>query len=553
MKFTVNKTTGTYADTLHAVGLASLTQDLDLGTIRIRDSDGSYSLETSIDISPDQWPSISPGYWYIWLGFEKDGGPKPSWAKTLDYEEARQQNERWKAFDKSQGKSKKGKLAIPSDLEQPQKAPSEYFTAAILASMRSGWSGDRQLARWIEINPESALAWVRAELNGTPRPADIPDISNSQIFNPVSGKGRSAAKSVLGSPGSLPGVLIDPFAEWMKFRGLWESMLLYRSGDDFKLFAIDPFDISFDRLQTLKQDLLGLNLWGGVRLDLRAIFECTRALLLKSEAFQVGGTSIFQRTPRTVVSGLRSAYFKSLGQGAALMNESLMPLPDWFVIESRDDVEQYFAVIDETIGAQTEPKDRGCLGSLTEEHSDDGAILQQYRTWLLTGDLFELLEFHSRFALHVMQKRSRNDYVREFQTAVLDILFGRAFPQEPQVKEITQSEGFLSVARAVRDSTIYAELKNRTVHFGLAQKWKQKSKAGNEEFLAALGDFIQEQNWEVQHRLKGRGHVVLTSHLDEIVDLVARHGAELVGSLLLAYGYARTPKVDKEPEQEQAK
>jgi len=44
--------------------------------------------------------------------------------------------------------------------------------------------------------------------------------------------------------------------------------------------------------------------------------------------------------------------------------------------------------------------------------------------------------------------------------------------------------------------------------------------------------------------------MVQTGHLDELVTLIDRFGAELVGSLLLAYGYARTPKSKKTDELE---
>ena len=46
------------------------------------------------------------------------------------------------------------------------------------------------------------------------------------------------------------------------------------------------------------------------------------------------------------------------------------------------------------------------------------------------------------------------------------------------------------------------------------------------------------------HRLKGRGHQVTTSDLDQVFNLIEKHGEEMVGSLLLAYGYSRAPKVD---------
>lgn len=558
MKVTIEKRTGTYADTLHAVGVSSLLAELGFGNVRLRDANGTFLSEGSGVADPGSWPPVSPGYPYVWEpskeGAPKKGAPqsKPLLSTVLDYEAAKEQNERWKVYQKSLGKSKRAAVAL-SDAEAPEPPPADYFVAAMLASMRKGWNSDRSLARWIEEHPAETAAWVSSELTGTPPPAELPGVSNSQIFNPAGGKGIHSAKAVLSSAGSLPDVLVDPFAEWMKFRGLWEAMLLYRSGDDFKFFVLEPSDIALHHLREIRADLQKRELWGGVRLDIRATLECLRALLRRSQAFEDGGVSIFGRSPRRIVAGLRLAYFKSLGTAAALMNESLFPLPDWFTVESRADAEAYLAVIDETIGKTVDAKDRGCLGWLAEDHSDEGATLQQYRDWLLSGELPNLLEFHSRLAVHIMQRRSRQEYVREFSTAVLDILFGRAFPKEPCVKEIIDSAGFASVSRAVRDSTIYADLKNRPVHFGLAQKWKQKAKAGPREFMAAVAEFVQEQNWEVQHRLNRRGHMVSTSDLDEVVRLVDSYGAELVGSLLLAYGYARPPKADKEQtEQETA-
>ena len=69
-------------------------------------------------------------------------------------------------------------------------------------------------------------------------------------------------------------------------------------------------------------------------------------------------------------------------------------------------------------------------------------------------------------------------------------------------------------------------------------------KAGNEEFAAAVADFVQDYNWETAHRLKGKGHSVTTEELDSLVRLIQKRSSELVGALLLAYGYARAPKVE---------
>ena len=71
-------------------------------------------------------------------------------------------------------------------------------------------------------------------------------------------------------------------------------------------------------------------------------------------------------------------------------------------------------------------------------------------------------------------------------------------------------------------------------------------KAGNGEFLTEAASFVQDYNWEVTHKLEGKGFLVATSDLDALVTLVQSHGAELVGSLLLAYGYASAPSTAKD-------
>ncbi len=539
LTITVPKRTGTYADILEAVGTASLIEELYYSPVNLKDAGSSFEITGLNGPHPDDWPDITPGYRYVWKQSAEQLTP-PQLPLVLDYLQQKEQNEVWKKFNEgAKKKSKVAQAAVELDVPLPERPGPDYFVAAILESMRKGWNGDRDLANWIAAYPDISLQWVRSEFCGLLKPAQLPTITNSQVFNPIGGKGLHNAKTALVAPGSLPDTLIRPFAEWMKFRGLWQSMLLMRSGDDFKFFVLQPSHISLTSYRVIHQSLRSMNLWGGVRLDIWATFETLRTFLKHSFAAESVAPP-WGRRPRAVLDSLRLAFFKSLGTAAALMNESSFPIPDWFSIETQDDVSAYLKIIAESIGVS----DRfgGCLGTLDESHSDDGRTLQQYRDWLLSGELTDLLAFHSHFATHVMALRAANKYTVEFTTPTLDLLFGRAFPQELAMQEIIHDEGFLSVARSVRDATIYAELKNRPVSFGLAQNWKQKLKSGDAEFLAAVAEFIQEQNWLTQNRFNGRGHVVLTTHLDQLVSLIERFGAELVGSLLLAYGYARTPK-----------
>ena len=535
MDWSIEKRTGTYAEALEAIGLASTIRELGFRAVRVTDQGTQFQIQTG-DRPTHLSSHLSAGYPYIW---KKSKEPqRPAIPDLLDYEDQKEKR------DAARKRGKKGDAALDSQgIEALPGARPEINIATILESMRKGWEGDRELAKQIQANPDETLNWVLDRLGlGGHAIKNAPKVSNTQILNPISGKGVHAPKTEIRSAGAIPGQLVDAFSEWMKLRGLWRGMLLYRSDDDFKFFVIEPGDIGVDEIEGIRTELQALSLWGGVRLDIQATLQCTRLLILRSDAVQDGARTIrlLGRKPRAVISGLRQTYFKSLGTAAALMNDAFLPLPDWFAISSVDDGRAYLNIIDE-VSAKG-----GCLSSLQEKNSDDGQTLQQYREWLLTGDLTDLLSFHHRFAVHLMQRLSRNAWARPFGTENLSTLLKKAYEERFHVTEIIEDPGFQSVARALRNATVYAltlPSLNREVRFGIAQKWKQKMKAGPEEFATAVAEFVQDYNWETAHRLKGKGHSVSTEELNSLVRLI-EHKAELVGALLLAYGYARAPKVE---------
>jgi hypothetical protein len=539
----IEKKTGTYAETIEASGLADLLCELGFSNVVVSDEGSEFRIHTASGTPAGNWKaSLSAGFPYTW---EKSKEPKPALSNVLDYEGEKEKR------DTARKAGRSAQAVMESqEIEGIAEARPEINTATILASMRKGWNWDRDLAKWVEAHQEDALKWVRFQLGlGGSRPDGVPPVSNSQVLNPISGKGIHAGKTEIRSAGSIPAQLLDPFSEWMKLRGLWNTMLLYRSGDDFKFFVIEPTDIPVSQIGNIRAELQSLNLWGGIRLDIQATLRCARVLILRSDAVQdtPGSIQLLRRRTRAVISGLRLSYFKSLGTAAALMNDAFLPLPDWFAIENRDDARAYLSIIDEAI------ERGGCLSSLQEKNSDDGVTLQQFREWLLTGDLTDLLEFRYRFAQHLMQRLGRKEWARPFGTENLSMLLTKAYEEESHVTEIIEDAGFQSVARALRNATVYALTLpnlNREVRFGIAQKWKQKMKSGAEELATAIAEFVQDYNWETVHRLKGKGHLVSTEELDSLMHLIQNRPADLVGSLLLAYGYSRAPKVQAGQSQE---
>jgi hypothetical protein len=543
MKFSVSKKTRTYADTLQAIGLSHLLRELCGSTAEIVDAGSEFRI-TVEGAEPDKWDAPQPGFPYIWDSKNKKDVTAPN-GEVLDYRREMEKRDAKRLASKVSRKAgKQVETALQAqDMPIREGPAAELDLATILASMRKGWDGDRQLFRWLREDRGRALNWTKYRLGTSTRTVDDPKWSNTQFLNPITGKGVHAPKTLARAPNAISSALSDPFEDWLKLRGVFRGMLAYRNGDDFKLFVIEPARTTVTAIERVAAGLRRLDLWGGVRLDIHALLRCTAELIARSDVMDGGPVLLRGRRPVDVIGGLRQAYFKSLGTAAALMNDALLPIPDWFAINTAAEASRMLDIIDEFIGPADRPG--GCLGSLQEKNSDDCAILQVLRDWLTSGSLQDLVAFHAAFAGHLMQKRTRREWARPFSTENLTFLLSERYV----MKDVVTNAGFLSIARAVRNATIYSvgdgAPSQLTTRFGLAQEWKQKLRAGKAEFLAAVADFVQQYNWEVVNRFNRRYHVVQTQDLDELTRLLdSDYGAEAVGLLLLAYGYAQAPKME---------
>ena len=62
----VAKRTGTYADTLEAIGTASLLEELHYANVVVRDGGGEFTVTGHNGPAPDSWPPVTPGFPYVW-------------------------------------------------------------------------------------------------------------------------------------------------------------------------------------------------------------------------------------------------------------------------------------------------------------------------------------------------------------------------------------------------------------------------------------------------------------------------------------------------------
>ena len=527
----VMKKTGTYADGLHAIGLAHLLRELTGAEWGIQDCGDRFEVASSSVDANAAWREPEPGFLYVWDS--KREQTRPSW-EVFDYRREVEKRDLAKVTPRRRMRAQ----LEAADVALPDPPSPRLQLAAALSSMRKGWKSDRVLYQWLQADRARALSWARKKLLNSDSAVVDPLWSNSQVLNPITGKGIHNAKSQFLAPNAFNAVLLDPFEEWLKLRALWVATLAYRDDGDYKFMTVMPGDIRIADLNKIVDDLRRLNLWGGVKLDIQAVLRCAELLIQHSDVLG-GSIELRGRRPNQIIHGIRQAHFKSLGTASALMNEALLGLPGWFNIKTPADAELFISMVDGFIGSISAPG--GCLGALDARKSDEGTSLQVFRNWLNTGERDEFLEFSARFAVHVLAKKAAGDWVLPMTVGLLDNLFDRGYG----MNDVVNNEGFRSVARAIRNSTIYSEKVGGPVkldtRFGLAQAWKQKLRAGKPELImAAVAEFVQAYNWEVQ-----RGgisiHKVSTEDLDQLLNLM-NGDHQTIAMLLLAYGYAVQPK-----------
>lgn len=553
----IPKLTGAYGDVLVAVGTAHLLDQVpSQGKYRrtvIRDCGDHYELTCNEPVSLEQVLSMpaDPGYRFICF---KSGDSAPPGATVFDYEAAREAEKRYREYQKATKKTarrgSRSRVAQATVEEagasRPEEPPLELQVMKSFSVLRMGSNAYNNLHK--ALGGASDFGRVVARGLGLVKDGPSPDessfrkiVSSLQFFNPVAGKGVNRAKPDGTSLGALPGRMVDWFDEWMRYRAMEHCLASWAVGDDAKIMVLAPGEIDVPMLSIVRDALLKARLWGSLSVDVRAALTIARELIAHSQELRSssGRFRFNGRTPRMVVSGLHVAYFKNLGTASAVMNLSIIGIPGWFPIVDRNGAEEWLSILEEHEKA---------VRSLDENHSDEVGVLLRYRDFLSSGLLRDALDFFVSYDNVMMHKMAVGKYTVAFSTDKLR----RLLMSYPSVREITDNPGFETIAAAVRRATIKAQIRKAKtgrvvfeIQYGLAQEWKRKAKH-RDEFIKELADFVQRYNAETaKHAEQGKEMrpYVYTEHLDQLVELIQDDkSSELVGMLLLAYGYALESK-----------
>lgn len=555
-EFRVPCSTGTYADTLTALGLAKLLRALGGEGIRIqRPHDSSHYLVSSKTAIADA--SHMP-FQQLFSKIVMNGAAVHN-SSDIDYDAEKIKRARYFEWRKANPKMKQTDLpegVMPEaprrdyslisslvDLLKPIAGSTYTKTAEILENSKFGLYAEAALTGFtasgghleeIAIHLKKAFGKEKFELT----------TSAVQIFNPMSGKGMNANKpNSIGMSGSDGLVAI----EMLKFSGWWRGAVAAtpRKTKDLKVLVIAPTDITDATLETIMTSFREVFYGGGaVQIDVMAALCLSGVLLEHHDA-----VSSKRGRPKHVVAGFNSAYFQNLGSAKGVSNLSFIGLPEWLEVQHDEDRLLWLEVLREH---------KNILSRLDESRSEAHTLLEVYRDFLSLNSLEHFLEFLVDYGAYALGQADRSKPVGWFKTDLLRRVFMGLDNGSTQLSAILENTGFQSIAGAIRRSTrgaLYAKKlggdKTYEVKYGLAQELKRKA-VYKEEFAAALANFITEymtENLRAADRDKRQRPAVTTADLEQVIALMDSHNPETVAMLLIAYGYAKEPSEPKETNQ----
>ncbi|MDI9616209.1 MAG: hypothetical protein QFX31_02405 [Methanothrix sp.] len=565
----MNKQTGTSADVFLAYGLAVLLESVlshfveDNRWVRIHDQGPYYAIELSHPIQ-EEWVEkvpFRPLAPYIRTG---SGNPEnitglPD-SMIVDYQ---QEWDRFRNF-----------INIPQEMRDKmsqeqlsQMVPHPWFSVF-------AWVGERRMQalgsynnlilRWQAAAPYFAenmrhiLMLFAKPYEDTDRVKKLwrkrmkelgadttTDATCLQLLNPCQGKGQNEPKATRLKMDNIKSFWL---LEYLKVVGIYHCAVprVVQGTDDRKTYALAPVNMRLDvnnRILAEFQEAM----WNdtAVKMDILAALRYTRCFLDYCRASKETDllAEVIEHAPEDFVAGMHVVYYKNLGQAAAVMNISFIELPRWMRVESLEDVNAYREVIEEH---------ESIIRDIDEKREYE--MLVSYRDFISGRKWDAFFDFTAAYSQFLMLEMSKGNYfVRQFTTKNLEVLIMKS--NEP-LSAILESPGFRNIADAIRHSTVIPQRRKAKnmdylyeIRYGLGQELKRKS-LYNDEFIAALSEFVHNYNAENARVLEHKGQQmrkdIRTSDLEDIVRLVDRYGAATVGSLLIAFGYAREPKEEQE-------
>ncbi len=600
----IDKTSDTSADTLLAIGFASLLSQVlrSLGKpskgLTIKDAGPYYEIRPPTSITDGDLQHLKPLSPLKPLVTEKQSHKYlESQGKHLDgfYYEAEQEKSKVyyakfktleAALRRPEARLNRSKYPILGELEEPDPQLGHYRA---IQQMRIASSFNDLLQRWADLeelqrehirllltlfgSPENDIAAAIAAWQKLAKEHDLRGnalVTALQLVNPTAGKGANRSKSSTLAEGNQDGFWL---LELLKFVGFMDASAPYviQGSKDRKTYVLQPRTIELGTLQGMMRTFRSV-CWSStvVKLDIMAAlrfaqtFVTLREQALKGQAEEDEFSDEAQLS--SIAQGFEVLSFKDMGSAYATMNVSCINFPQWLPeIKTSDDAERALALLKEHL--QIIQQIRNSKG---EEGSEEYELLRFYRDFLSGHDLRPFWKFTTAYSSYLISQREGEKtpqrWIRQLSITGLENLLVMN-NKGGKLTEITKDTGFRRIAYAIRQSTVTAQyrraqLKDRRydVRYGLGQELMREA-TYRDKFIIALSKFLHEYEAETareeekvanelgrkltleDRRARGLRAQVDTDSIQAIADLIDRfNSSELIGSMLIAYGYAREPR-----------
>ncbi len=599
----IDKTSDTSADTLLAVGFASLLSQVlhRLGKpskgLTIEDAGPYHGVRLPIPVTEGDLQHLKPfsplrllvTATQIKKQAEKQGKQLDGFYYEAEQEKSRVYYAKFKTLEAAlrtpEARLNRSRYPMLEELEEPD-PQLEHYRA--IQQMRIAGSFNDLLQRWADLeelqrehirllltlfgSPDNDIVAAIAAWQKLAKEHDLRGnalVTALQLVNPTAGKGANRSKSSTLAEGNQDGFWL---LELLKFVGFMDAAAPYviRGSKDRKTYVLQPRIIELGALQGMMRTFRAV-CWSStvVKLDIMAAlrfaqtFVTLREQALRGEAEEDEFSDEAQLS--SIAQGFEVLSFKDMGSAYATMNVACINLPQWLPeIKIPGDAELALALLKEHL--QIIQQIRNSKG---EEGSEEYELLRFYRDFLSGHDLRPFWKFTTAYSSYLISQRegerTPQRWIRQLSiTGLENLLTMNNTHKGGKLIEITNNTGFRRIAYAIRQSTVTAQyrraqLKDRRyeVRYGLGQELMREA-SYRDKFIIALSKFLHEYEAETaredekvatelgrkltleDRRAKGLRAQVDVDSIQAIVGLIDRFGSsELIGSMLIAYGYAR--------------
>ena len=564
-RYFVPKSTDTYADCLMAWGLAEVLQqvlkDADVpraNRVTVIDEGTHFVVQLPQPLQRE-WVEQSPKpYRTYFIGNQKITTSDGPFDRVIDMDA---QWEKRKRFSEMQ-KAGLEKSEDPNHKEQLESTrPHEKFNLFATAKTLSGDAPSNEIwklfhaASWLDLLNELLNHFAALPSNHKFRGKTN---STATLLNPSQGQGTNDP-----TPKGASGEKMKEAwqIEWLRNVGYYSSTFCASfqnakgttSGID--VVVLHPRNISL-RNHWIVRDEFAKHFYAGsvLKFECLAALRYANAFLLYAE--QPEGAGHQGKKVSNVVSGFGLSHFMDVRQGVNFVVKRItfIAMPTWITIADDGNTEPMRNAVTEHIRT---------LNPLEEKRGESRALLEDYLNWSSSGELKFFWAFTSGYGIYRMMCATKSDERQPvaLTTTNLGVILMSQSVNNKLLAPILRDEHFQNVARAIRKSTINALYQKKDlpsgveIHYGLAQELRRLAPY-KEKFTARLLQHLQTYNEENvrastrkvnEGKEFGRRANITTRDIERLIELIDDYEAETMCGLLLAYGYAKDPREDKDP------